>query len=71
MNNASTNAANLQYNANARSGLGAGITGFANNTNAMQALQNMWSNSGAANTYNTTPGSQQTNMLAEQDAWFR
>lgn len=53
------------------SGLGSGLMGLANNSQFTSGLGNLFSNFGTAGRYGTTLGSQQTNMLAAQDSWFR
>lgn len=53
------------------SAIGSGLMGLANNSNFTNAAGNWLSGMGTANTYGTNTGSQQTNMLAAQDAWFK
>lgn len=65
------NAANTMAAANAYSPWGAGITSAGNNQQLMSGISNYFGNAGTAQQYGTNPGSQQTNMLAAQDAWFK
>lgn len=51
--------------------LASGLMGLAQNQQFTNALGNMFGNQPTAQTYNTNPFSQQTSMLAAQDAWFR
>lgn len=53
------------------SAVGSGLMGLANNSNFTNALGSAFGGMSAANTYGTNVGSQQTNMLAAQDSWFR
>jgi len=63
-------AASMQA-ANAYNPVATALQGFANTPGMGQAFTNMFSNPSTAQMYGTTPGSQQTSMLAAQDAWFR
>lgn len=47
------------------------LMGLGQNQQFTNALSGMFGNRATAQTYGTTPGSQQTAMLAAQDAWFR
>ncbi len=72
--NAQTNAARTLQSANQYSGLGSALTGLAGNQQFTSGVGNWFSkvlnpsNSQTAFTYGTTPGSQQTSMLAAQEA---
>ena len=74
MNTAAQNAAALQYSANRTSPVGAALAGVGSNTQLTGGLGNWFSNlinpqnQQTAFMYGTTPGSQQTNMLAAQEA---
>lgn len=57
--------------ANAYNPLATALQGIGQNKDFTNALSGMFNNQNTANTYGTTPGSQQTSMLAAQDAWFR
>jgi hypothetical protein len=63
-------AASMQA-ANAYNPWASALQGFANTPGMGQAWSGMFSNPSTAQMYGTTPGSQQTSMLAAQDAWFR
>lgn len=47
------------------------LQGLGQNPNFTNAVQGYFNNVPTAQQYNTAPGSQQTSMLASQDAWFR
>lgn len=64
-------AANAMYDANAYSPLGTAISGLGNSPRLMSGIQNYFGNAPTAQQYGTNVGSQQTQMLAEQDSWFR
>lgn len=64
------NAANTMAGANAYSPWGSALTGLSNNQQLQTGLSNYFGNAGTAQQYGTNTGSQQTNMLASQDAWF-
>jgi len=64
-------AANAMAQANAYSPLGTAISGLGNSPKFNSALNNYFGNAGTAMQYGTNIGSQQTQMLADQDAWFQ
>lgn len=74
MNTAAQNAAALQYSANRTSPLGTALQGISSNSQLTSGLGNWFSNVikpqnyQTAWNYGTTPGSQQTTMLAAQEA---
>ena len=47
------------------------MSGLSQNKQLTQGISDWFGNTDTAKTYGTTPGSQQTSMLAEQDAWFK
>lgn len=66
----SNNAANTMAQSNAYSPWGSALTGLSNNQQLQTGLSNYFGNQGTAQQYGTNTGSQQTQMLAAQDAWF-
>lgn len=64
-------AANAMAQANAYSPLGTAISGLGNSPQLMSGIQNYFGNAPTAQQYGTNVGSQQTQMLAAQDAWFQ
>lgn len=70
-----TNAAATMAPSNAYSPWGTGLTALGNNQQLLSGLSNAWNspysaNLGTAFSYGTNPFSQQSSMLAAQDAWF-
>jgi hypothetical protein len=57
--------------ANAYNPAATALSGLGQNQQFTNALAGMFGNRNTANTYSTAPGSQQTSMLAAQDAWFQ
>jgi hypothetical protein len=51
--------------------MGTALSGLSQNQQFINALGGMFGNRGTAQQYGTNPFSQQTSMLAAQDAWFR
>jgi hypothetical protein len=51
--------------------MGTALSGLSQNQQFTNALGGMFGNRPTAQMYGTNPGSQQTQMLAAQDAWFR
>jgi len=66
-----SNAAQALQAANAYNPMATALQGLGQNKQFTNALAGMFNNQSTANTYGTTPGSQQTSMLAAQDAWFQ
>lgn len=70
-----TNAAATMAPSNAYSPWGTALTSLGNNPQLLSGIANAWNspysaNLGTAFSYGTNPFSQQTSMLAAQDAWF-